>query len=85
MTNIKVWLNWEAAREMDNRCRADKLVRQRAAELRKNPKEGIILALNCYNKQEADSLEQYMKDYHPGVPFFTTWVNFRDSQSNRTS
>ena len=39
-------------------------------------KEPTTLKFECFNRPEAEEVETYMREKHPGVPFFTTWLTW---------
>jgi hypothetical protein len=34
------------------------------------------IKFKCFNRAERDRVHEYMKERHPGVPFFCEWIDF---------
>lgn len=46
----------------------------RRAQEKPNPPQ--TMKLSCFNQDEASKAEQYMKERHPDVPFFATYLSW---------
>lgn len=40
------------------------------------PGAPVTMKLGCFNKPEAEKAEAYMRQKHPDVPFFATWLTW---------
>lgn len=52
----------------------------RRAQEKPNPPR--IMKLSCFNKDEAEKAEAYMRERYPDVPFFASWLTWPTRETN---
>ena len=41
-------------------------------------KKDEVLKFNCFSKDEVDFINGFMRRIHPDIPFFCTWITFKE-------